>query len=282
MKKMTRRNFLKSSAALTAMPLLAVSSETPKKESLKFIHVTDSHMDLDVQKSVDAIKRMVDFVNSAYKGLDFVLFGGDNYNNNIKGGKDSHVFKELLSKLDCPYYLVRGNKESSPLGDGFGVGFDTYKSLFYQAEGMKVVGSDWVIEKKGFQILGLDSCIDGQNNGQYTEETMQFAQKQMDSKKPTLILNHHPYTNYWGGSDEKDLHKYVLGNTQDVQKRLFSNENLILTLSGHKHIDSVTQIQGTKVIVTRGFIRPLDENQYPMRYIELSGKDIHERLIYTA
>ncbi len=282
MQKMTRRNFLKTTAALSALPLVASASEGAKQESLKFIHVTDSHMDLDVQKSVDAIKRMVSFINKEYQELDFVLFGGDNYNNNIEGGKDSEVFKSLVSKLHCPYYLVRGNKESSPLGDGYGVGFDTYKSLFYKQEGMKVVGNDWVIEKKGFQILGLDSCIDGHNNGMYTEETMKFAEGMMANKKPTLILNHHPYTNYWGGTEEKDLHKYVLGNTKEVLKRLFSNENLLLTLSGHKHIDSVTQIQGTKVIVTRGFIRPLDEHQYPMRYIELSGKEILEKLIYTA
>lgn len=282
MKNISRRSFLKSTAVLSALPLLASSNESVQQERLKFIHVTDSHMDLDVKKSVDAIKQMVSFINKEYQELDFVLFGGDNYNNNIEGGKDSQVFKNLLSKLHCPYYLVRGNKESSPLGEGYGVGFDTYKSLFYKQDGMKVSGNDWVIEKKGFQILGLDSCIDGHNNGRYTEETMKFAEAMIANKKPTLILNHHPYTNYWGGTEKKDLQKYLLGNTKEVQKRLFSNENLLLTLSGHKHIDSVTQIQGTKVIVTRGFIRPLDENQYPMRYIELSGREINEKLIYTS
>lgn len=35
-------------------------------------------------------------------------------------------------------------------------------------------------------------------------------------------------------------------------------DNLLLTLSGHRHIGSVKELQGTKVIVIRGFVRPLD------------------------
>ncbi|ADN08131.1 hypothetical protein [Sulfurimonas autotrophica] len=41
-------------------------------------------------------------------------------------------------------------------------------------------------------------------------------------------------------------------------------------------------VQGTKVIVTRGFVRPLDLDMYPMRYVELDGNSVHEKLIYTA
>ncbi len=279
---MTRRNFLTAAATLTAVPLVAASDTHSQEESLKFIHVTDSHMDLDKEQTVEAIKRLVAFLNREYKDLDFVLFGGDNFNNNGEDGEDAKLFKTLLSKLHCPYYLVRGNKESSPAGGGFGIGFDTYKSLFYKEAGMQVVGNDWIVEKKGYQILGLDSCLDKHNNGRYSEETLKFAQKRLKMQKPTIILNHHPYTNYWGGTDPKDLHKYVLGNTKEVQKRLFGYDNLLLTLSGHKHIDSVTQIQGTKVIVTRGFIRPLDANQYPMRYLEVKGKKVEEKLLYTA
>ena len=111
---------------------------------------------------------------------------------------------------------------------------------------------------------------------------MDFAEEVLKQNKPTVILNHHPYTNYWGGTEQKDIHKYVLNNTEEAQKRLFKYKNLILTLSGHKHIDSVKELRGTKVIVTRGFIRPLDLDMYPMRYVELNGNKINEKLIYTS
>ncbi len=282
MKDITRRGFLKRAAALSTLPLILQAGTTMPKQKLSFIHVTDSHMDLDVKESVDAIARMVDFINSHYKEVDFVLFGGDNYNNNIEGGKDAMHFKKMLNKLAMPSYLVRGNKESSPLDEGYGIGLEGFKKLFFQDKSLQLHGRDWVVQKHGYQILGLDSCVEGHNNGIYTEETLAFAEKMLQNKKPTIILNHHPYTNYWGGSDKKDLHKYVLNNTKEVQKRLFGYDNLILTLSGHKHIDSVTQIKGTEVIVTRGFVRPLDKNQYPMRHITLSHEGISEKLIYTT
>jgi len=280
MAKISRRNFLKSAVALSSMPLLATASDN-KKETLKFIHVTDSHMDLGDNDSVEAMQLMAEFINNNYKDLDFVLFGGDNFNNNAPKDSDALKFKEIADTLHCPYYTVRGNKESFPNGDKQ-INLQEFKNMFCSSKALHVTGKDWLLQTKGYNILGLDSCIENHNNGAYTEETLRFAEKILQQNKPTVILNHHPYTNYWGATEEKDIHKYVLNNTDEVQKRLFKYKNLILTLSGHKHIDSVKNMQGTKVIVTRGFVRPLDLDMYPMRYVELEGNTINEKLIYTA
>ena len=117
--KKTRRSFMKSALALGILPLSLVAEEKiqPKKEedkTLRFIHITDSHMDLQDEDSVEAMESMVAFVNKKYANLDFVLFGGDNFNNNVKGNKDALVFKEIISKLHCSSLMVRGNKESNP------------------------------------------------------------------------------------------------------------------------------------------------------------------------
>ncbi len=280
MSEISRRGFIKGALALGTIPLVGEAS-TKKQERLKFIHITDSHMDLSDSDSVDAMKLMASFINENYKDLDFVLFGGDNFNNNVKGNKDAEVFKEIIETLHCPALVVRGNKESSPKPKD-GIYLDAFQKMFVDGKGLKINGKDWLLELKGYNILGLDSCIKDANNGLYTEKTMAFAEKTLQNKKPTLILNHHPYTNYWGGTEEKDIHKYVLNNTDEVQKRLFRYHNLILTLSGHKHIDSVKDLDHTKMIVTRGFIRPLDLDMYPMRYVEIQGTDIQEKLIYTS
>jgi len=280
MSKISRRNFLKTAVAVSSMPLLASAQET-KKETLKFIHVTDSHMDLGDNDSVEAMWLMAEFINNNYKDLDFVLFGGDNFNNNAPKDSDALKFKEIADTLHCPYYSVRGNKESFPNGDKQ-INLEEFKNMFCSAKELHVKGKDWLLQTKGYNILGLDSCIENHNNGKYTQETIAFAEKILQQNKPTVILNHHPYTNYWGGTEKKDIHKYVLNNTDEVQNKLFHYSNLILTLSGHKHIDSVKEIQGTKVIVTRGFVRPLDLDMYPMRYVELNANDINEKLIYTS
>ncbi len=281
MKEISRRGFLKGALAVGAMPLALNADKNTKEESLKFIHVTDSHMDIGDTDSVEAMELMVEFINTNYKDLDFVCFGGDNFNNNVDGNRDALLFKEITDKLHCSTLHVRGNKESNP-NPNDSIHLSEFQKLFVQGKGLIVSGKDWLYEKNGYIFLGLDSCIEGANNGLYTNETISTAKKVLDGGKPTIILNHHPYTNYWGGTEKKDIHKYVLNNTDEVQKELFTYSNLILTLSGHKHIDSVKEINKTKTIVTRGFIRPLDLDMYPMRYVEINNGEISEKLIYTS
>jgi len=279
MSNLSRRNFMKNTLALGAMPLV-LSANTSSEQSLKFIHVTDSHMDLADSDSVASIELMVDFINKNYKDLDFVLFGGDNFNNNAPKSSDAKEFKKIVSKLHCPHYAIRGNKESSPKHDN-AIRLPEFQKMFCASKEIQLHGKDWRLQKNGYAILGLDSCVENANNGLYTEETLSFAESVLKEGKPTLILNHHPYTNYWKGTEEKDLHKYVLNNTKEAQKRLFKYGNLLLTLSGHKHIDSVKELHGIKTIVTRGFVRPLDLDMYPMRYVQMNGNKISEKLIYT-
>jgi len=278
-KKISRRGFFKSAVTLGAMPFLASAKES--KETLRCIHITDSHMDLSIPDSVEAMELMVKMLNKDYKNVDFVVFGGDNFNNNMDGNADALAFKKIVDTLHCPTYHVRGNKESNPKPND-AIHLDEFKSLFMSSKALKVSAKDGLLETKGYAFLGLDSCIEGANNGEYTEETMKFAESVLKTGKPTIILNHHPYTNYWKSTDAKDIHKYLLGNTKEAQKRLFSFDNLILSLSGHKHIDSVTQINKTKAIVTRGFVRPLDMDMYPMRLVEIHDGKISEKLIYTS
>jgi len=273
MPNISRRGFLKTAVAISALPMISQAKEN--NETLKFIHITDSHMDLADLDSINAMNLMVKFINKEYKDLDFVLFGGDNYNNNIAKNADALKFKNIIDKLHCPSYVVRGNKEAR-------TDISHFKKIFLNDKSLLVEGKDWMLEKKGYQILGLDSCIENANNGIYTDKTINFAKSKLQNKKPTLILNHHPYINYWNGKDEEDMYKYVLNNSAQVQNELFVFDNLILTLSGHKHIDSVKEINNTKVIATRGFIRPLDMDMYPMRYVEIYSGEINEKLIYTS
>jgi len=282
MNKISRRNFFKGAAALAAMPLVAAEQkiEIRKPASLKVVHITDAHMDLGDADSVKALKMAVTYLNAHYKDLDCVLFGGDNFNNNMKADSDALIYKKIVEKLHCPVYHVRGNKESSPANDGQ-IDLNAFKKLFMSYKELTVEGKDWAVEINGHIILGLDSCIENANNGEFAKETLAFAKKMLNLNKPTLMLNHHPYTNYWGGTEAKDLHKYVLGNGEETIKTLFGYTNLLATLSGHKHIDNIKMINKVKTITTRGFIRALDLDEYPMRYIEIKENEVSEKLIYT-
>jgi len=283
MKKLTRRNFFKGVATLATIPLVAneTKTETTITNSLKVVHITDAHMDMGNPDSVEALEMAVTYLNTHYPDLDCVLFGGDNFNNNMKENSDALVYKKIVEKLHCPAYHVRGNKESSPANDNR-IHLEEFKKLFMSYKGMVVKRKDWAVEINGHLILGLDSCIENANNGEFSKETLTFAKKMLELGKPTIILNHHPYTNYWGGTEEKDIHKYVLGNAKETIKALFDYPNLLVSLSGHKHIDNIKIINRVKTITTRGFIRPLDLDEYPMRYVEIKNNEVSEKLIYTT
>ena len=148
MKKITRRGFIKSALALGVLPLgLSAGEKTVHEtlreqeveEGLRLIHITDSHMDLANEESIDALKLMVELVNKEYSDLDFVLFGGDNFNNNVTGDKDALEFKKIISKLHCPSLLVRGNKESNP-NPKDSIDLDGFKKLFLDEKVVEVEG----------------------------------------------------------------------------------------------------------------------------------------------
>jgi len=270
---MKRREFLKTAVAATALPLFAAE---PK---VKFLHITDSHMDLHEPASVEAIKAMVRNINFKFGDVDFVLFGGDNFNNNVNGNEDAVLFQKILSGLKMPAYCVRGNKEANPKGDPQ-IDMQGFLALFTTPD-MLVVGKNWMVMRNGFMILGLDSCIDGHNNGRFDEATIAFAKKMLNLGKPTIILSHHPYLNFWGSTDLKNIHKYVLNNTEEVQKELFSYPNLLLTLTGHIHVDdNKSRIGHVRCITTRAFKNSLGGDKYPMRLVEIEGSNIKEKLVH--
>ena len=73
--KISRRNFIKNAIALSTLPIIA--SANSKEDNLRFIHITDSHMDLSDENSIEAMELMVTFINEKYTNIDYVLFGGE-------------------------------------------------------------------------------------------------------------------------------------------------------------------------------------------------------------
>ncbi|MRJ02144.1 MAG: hypothetical protein GXO19_05100 [Epsilonproteobacteria bacterium] len=274
---MERREFIKGAVA-TAVALPLWGGEERRK--ISFLHITDTHLDMGEPESVEALKLMVRSINFKYPDLDFVLFGGDNFNNNGRGASDALLFKEIISGLSMPAYSVRGNKEASPTGDPQ-IDGEEFIELF-RTDDMLTVNRDWAVIHKGYLILGLDSPIDHHNNGRFSQETLAFAKKMLDFGKPTIILDHHPYLNFWGSRDPENIKKYVLNNTDQVQRELFTYPNLLLTLSGHIHVDDTeSRIGHVWTITTRAFKNALAPDRYPMRLVTIEGRKISQKLVHT-
>ncbi len=99
MGSISRREFLKNGALGLAGCTLALSfvgcqsSRTTQDGYLRFIHVTDTHLDLGKPKTVTWVEMLVDKINREFSSVDFVVFGGDNFNNNVPGNIDALKFK---------------------------------------------------------------------------------------------------------------------------------------------------------------------------------------------
>ena len=96
------------------------------------------------------------------------------------------------------------------------------------------------------------------------------------------LVHHHVYDNFWKSNDKKDIHKYVLNNANEVKSRLFKHANLLMALSGHKHLNSVTRENGVAKIATCGFVVPQDPNNlndHRMRHIEIANGVITQRVV---
>ncbi len=290
MGSLSRRKFLKNGAlglagcTLGSSIVGCQSSSTTQGGDLRFIHVTDTHLDLGSPKTVCSVETLVDKINSEFSAVDFVLFGGDNFNNNVSGNSDALKFKNIADGLNCPWYSVRGNKESTPKPEDDPLNQGNYARMFFPSD-LKVSGRDWKLERGKYTILGLDTTIEQNNNGIFTPGTLDFVEKELKSNPDRyyFLLNHQTYCNFWGGTDKGDIHKYVLNNVDEVKKRLFGYPNLKLTLSGHKHLDHVGQSETVKVISTLGFVVPQNsENDHRFRFIEIKDDSIAEKVVSIA
>ncbi len=290
MKSISRREFLKNGAlgfagiTLGSSFLGCQSSPATQNGSLRFIHVTDTHLDLGKPQTVAWVQMLVDKINKEYSSIDFVLFGGDNFNNNVPGNADALKFKEIVSGLKCPFYSVRGNKESTPTPKNDPLNQNDFAQLFFPPD-LKISGRDWKLEKGKYTVLGLDTTIKQHGNGAYTPETLDFVEKELKTNPDHdyILLNHQTYGNFWGGTEKADLHKYVLNNIAEVKNHLFGYPNLKLTLSGHKHLNNISQYGTVKVVSTVGFVVPQgSNNDHHFRFVEIKDGALTQKVVSIA
>ena len=297
MKLTTRRDFLAGGAKvlaggiagsmLTGCQVLTRGerAQVGSEDAVRFIHLTDSHMDLARPQTVEWMEKFAAAVNKDFKDVDFVLLGGDNFNNNVPGNADAARFRKIIDGLHCPAYAVRGNKESTPKPKSDPLDQREFAAMFFPSD-LPVIGRDWKLERGRYVILGIDTTLEQKDNGRFSAESLALAEKELARNRDKLyiLLNHQVYSNFWKGADAKDIHKYVLNNVEEVKDRLFKYPNLLLVLCGHKHRDDVGRIGSTTVLATPGFVVPWgpERDRRRFRHIEIQGRQVRQKLISLA
>jgi len=207
--------------------------------------------------------------------IDFILFGGDNINNTDPGTKGFDEFMNIMSSVKVPYFAQFGNREVSPIPPGIALSKEQY------AEKMKGHGLDtgryaWSVSPvQGLRVLGLDTTIEGHDNGEISEEELNWIKEEIEKYPNDMIvtLSHHLLLPTWGNRDiPKWKKKYLLKNYQEVNAILDAAPQVKACLMGHHHVSKIQTVNGLHYIASPAAV------QYPHAFRTITINDYEARL----
>ncbi len=265
-REFTRRELLKKAGALgilcaggsaaLATGLVGCESASKRREEqggkgakpFKFAHVTDSHVSTQGRDGVALKKRSAAILEDVVEqldrtdGLDFCLFGGDNFDNSEVGRKDADAFVAIVGKLKVPFFIQFGNREASSLPPGDPVSKNEFVKMF-SGNGFAAGALWWGASPvEGVRVLGIDTSIQGRSDGAVPAEEIAWMEKELaaHADDTVIVLAHHLFLPTWAPrSIPKWRKKYVISNADEVMTILKRSRNVKLVLSGHHHVTKI-------------------------------------------
>lgn len=201
-------------------------------QNFKFAHITDTHIGSGTAE--EDLNRTIEDINT-FDDLAFVIVTGDI----TEMGTDEELAlaKEILEKLDIPYYVVPGNHDTGWSESG-GVSFIMefgYDKFTFEHEGYKFIGcasgpyvrmSDGHIPRDA--IVWLDDVLENTPKDQ-----------------PIIFVNHYPIDN-------------SLDNWFEITERL-KEYNTQFAICGHGHRNKAFDFEGIPGIMGRSNLRAKQE-----------------------
>jgi Icc protein len=252
-----------------------------RKTNIKLAHITDTHVTFTgkngtalFEESFDIFRDVIGQIKEM-DDIDFILFGGDNINNTDPGTKGFDEFMNIMSSVKVPYFAQFGNRESSPIPPGIALSKNQY------AEKMRGYGLDagryaWSVSPvQGLRVLGLDTTIEGHDNGEISEEELNWIKEEIEKYPNDMIvtLSHHLLLPTWGNRDiPKWKKKYLLKNYQEVNTILDAAPQVKACLMGHHHVSKIQTVNGLHYIASPAAV------QYPHAFRTITINDYEARL----
>lgn len=201
-------------------------------QDFKFAFITDVH--IGASTSEEDLQRTVEDLNGL-SGIDFALVTGDV----TEMGTDEEIAKakEILDKLEIPYYTIPGNHDTGWSESG-GVSF------------IREFGSDkFVFEHKGYKFIG---CASGpyvrMSDGHIPRDAIVWLDKvlkETPKEQPIIFINHYPLDN-------------SLDNWYEATDRL-RKYNTQFAICGHGHRNREMDFEGIPGTMGRSNLRAKDE-----------------------
>lgn len=246
-----RRSFL-------ALPLAALA--TPAKDSFRFVHFTDIHIQSEL-RAAEYTARCMEAINATQ--ADFAIAGGDLvFDANLVGRPRATelvaLYQRITSKLRMPVSSVIGNHDLFGIGDRGKTG----SQLAQQAR------RDWESEfgprtrafsHNGWQVITLDS-IDVLPGGGYRgwigpdeRSWLRTVLARADQGTPVIVVTHIPlvtaFLQYGDLRNSNPDNALVVENAREVVDLLLKH-NVKAVLQGHTHICERVEYKGCQFVTT--------------------------------
>jgi predicted MPP superfamily phosphohydrolase len=238
-------------------------------EKFSFVFMTDIHLqanhnyaNLPLEYDYSPLRAFSMAIDTANQfGADFVLMGGDNVFDVMRGQAHADTLFELYTdakkKFAMPVYDVIGNHDLFGIYPGSNISTDNpdYKYGMFE----RYLGeSNYSYDHKGWHFIVLNSldAEDGRYIRTVHEKQMEWLEDLVDSldrEKPIVLSLHIPLVsvrNQIYPNDRDNPEPYPSLNNRNELLDLFKNHNLKLVLQGHVHwVEEVyVQDMGTRFI----------------------------------
>ncbi len=212
-------------------PTLKTNTQTTKASgsslgTIRFITIGDPHITSDT--STDPYKRLTRAVNyiNGRSDVDFTVVEGDIVESATSA--NFGVAKTILSKLNKPYYVVKGNHD--------GASSSTFEQYFGSSER--------VVNINGYQLIFVGITKDSIGNNHWS-----FDFSRADKSKPTVIFDHGPVQPKPGGTcaswaSSGSGFDYACDMKPDVD----SFTKLLGFYAGHVHTGTSQSIGGERYV----------------------------------
>jgi 3',5'-cyclic-AMP phosphodiesterase len=205
------------------------------------VQFSDPHITVAGKKSygiaptAETLGLCIDHVNQMVPKPDLVLVSGDITTDGLLAS--TRHAKELLSRLDCPYYVIPGNHDDrSILWSVFGE-----DNCPVTRQGF----INFTIDGFGLRIIAMDSTRPGYPGGEICSARLAWLKMRLakETGKPTIIFMHHPPVKF--GVLETDSDGFE--GADELGTLIGKFPNIHAVICGHVHLPAQTRWRGTIV-----------------------------------
>ncbi|MGL4520446.1 MAG: metallophosphoesterase family protein [Phocaeicola sp.] len=258
--KRTYKNWLSAIALIVALASCSQTKSHPKEQTVttkfSFAFLTDVHLNKENRGNGEEGLRQA-LAHAKTKGVDFVLFGGDNTDSDGLGRAEQTAdslqarFKQIVDDSSLPAYFTIGNHDRFYLENGQvdSLGFNLFKKRFGETY--------FSYTHKGVHFVVLNSLYPTAE-GAYSinPEQLEWLKADLDragTEVPIIVSLHVPMLSLYYPVVEGNFKPLdMIQNTKEVFE-LLNNYNVQLILQGHQHLYEQIQ-ERNRWFVTAGAV----------------------------